>query len=130
MINKIYEIKNKIIEDVEKDIKERGIDRVDGDKIDMIKDLAEAEAYCWKARYYSSIVEAMGEQPSGYGYRSAPMSSGYMGYQNEMGYGNSQMGYDEDPEQLIQKLTKKMQTVDPDKREHIRNRMMSAIGVR
>lgn len=47
-----------------------------GEVVDMIKDLAEAEAYCWKAKYYETVVEAMKEG------------------EKEPHYGESRMGYD------------------------------------
>lgn len=53
-----------------------------GEVVDMIKDLAEAEEKCWKARYYESIVNAMekeSEEMERMGY-----SKGFhrMGYDN------------------------------------------------
>ena len=47
-----------------------------GEVVDMIKDLAEAEAYCWKSLYYETVIEAMKES------------------ENEPHYGESRMGYD------------------------------------
>ena len=48
-----------------------------GKVIDMIKDLAEAEAKCWEAEYYKTVVEAMdeGEDPR-YGYNNRRYANG------------------------------------------------------
>lgn len=47
-----------------------------GEVVDMIKDLAEAEAYCWKSTYYETVIKAMEES------------------EKEPHYGESRMGYD------------------------------------
>lgn len=132
MVNKIYDLKNRLLTKVEEEVAQRGIDRLDHDKVDMIKDLAEAEYYCMKAKYYDDVTKAMeGEQPSGYSASSG--SRGSMGYQSrdqqQMGYS---MGYheEEDPEQLIQKLKHAIDTADPSKREMMRNRTLATIGTR
>lgn len=79
MVEVIFDLKNQLLEDLEKDAQERGIDHLDKEKVDMVKDLAEAEKDCWKAEYYRSVTEAM-EGASGY-------SGDMMGY----GYGYSGM---------------------------------------
>lgn len=47
-----------------------------GEVVDMIKDLAQTEAYCWQACYYETVVKAMKEG------------------EREPHYGESRMGYD------------------------------------
>lgn len=101
MTHKIFEIKKKLIDEVESEIERMGsIKNIDtrelGMVIDMIKDLAEAEEKCWKACYYKSVVEAMEMSTGGnierIGYM--PEESGMirsntnMGYQGSMGYQN------------------------------------------
>lgn len=133
MVNKIRELKNELLQHIEDEVKRSGIERLNGDKIDMVKDLAEAECYCMKAQYYDTVTKAMeGEQPSGY----TMASRGSMGYQSRdtqpSGYGMGRMGYHdgEDPEELIQKLTHAINTSDPNKREQLRNRTLAIIGSR
>lgn len=78
MVEDIYNIKNQIIERIEKDIDERGPERIDvsemGKLVDMVKDLAEAEKACWEAEYYRGVSEAM--ESSGY---DDSMAMGYGG---------------------------------------------------
>lgn len=83
MVDKIYEIKNQLLERIMRDISERGIERLDSSMVDMVKDLAEAEKSCWEAEYYRSVSEAM-EGESG--------SSGFMGYNGSGGGGGGSRG--------------------------------------
>lgn len=78
MVEEIYDLKNQLLESIAKEIDERGIERLDKEKVDMVKDLSEAEKSCWEAEYYRSVTEAM-------------ESSGYDG---QMGMRGNQMGYD------------------------------------
>ena len=103
MVDKIYEIKNRLLEQVERDMREKGADRLDKDMVDMIKDLAEAEKCCWEAEYYRSVSEAM-EREGGSGYGSSSGQQGgssSSGWQNQYGSGRggrrgySGMGYQE-----------------------------------
>lgn len=72
MVDKIYDIKARVLERMQQSIGERGIERMDVNEIgklaDVVKDLSEAEESCWEAEYYRSVTEAMG--------------SGYMGYED------------------------------------------------
>ena len=127
MVSKIYEIKNKIIEQVEQQMRERP-DRVDGAMIDAIKDLAEAEKACWEAEYYRSVTEAMG---GGSGYSSGGGSSrggSSSGWQNQYGSGRSggRRGYDGemDYHQAIDAVRHYMSNSDPAERERVRNEIM------
>lgn len=129
MVDKIYEIKNKLIEQVEKDMRERP-DRVDSEMIDAIKDLAEAEKNCWEADYYRSVTEAM-DRDGGSGY-SSDMSS-RSGWQNQYGsgrnsggrrgYGGSShmMGYQEAMDTMRHYMSKS----DPVERDRMRSEMMA-----
>lgn len=129
MVDKIYEIKNKLIEQVEKDMRERP-DRVDSDMIDAIKDLAEAERNCWEADYYRSVTEAM-DRDGGSGY-SSDMSS-RSGWQNQYGSGRNsggRRGYDGSSHMMGYKeamdtMRHYMHNSDPAERERMRGEMMS-----
>lgn len=79
MVEEIYDLKNQLLESMAKEIDERGIERLDKEKVDMVKDLAEAEKSCWEAEYYRSVTEAM---------------EGGSGYDGQMGMRDNQMGYD------------------------------------
>lgn len=72
MVDKIYDIKARVLDRMQQSISERGIERMDvnemGKLADVVKDLSEAEESCWEAEYYRSVTEAMG--------------SGYMGYED------------------------------------------------
>lgn len=86
MVEKIKDLKDELLMQAEQDMHESG--RVDPEAIDNIKDLAEAEEKCWKAEYYRSITEAMGEGQMGY-----DDGMGYRGGRGGMGYDRSQGGY-------------------------------------
>lgn len=89
---KIADMKKRLMEAACSEIS-TGLESVDakelGEVIDMIKDLAQAEADCMKAKYYETVIEAMseGEEPV-YGYnarryssgRYAPAGRGHYGY--------------------------------------------------
>lgn len=75
-MEKLYEIKNlkhDMIHDLIAKIDTISVEEA-GERVDMIKDLAEAEEKCLKAHYYAEIIEAMdeAEERSGYDrYRKA-----------------------------------------------------------
>lgn len=82
MVEVIYDLKNQLLEEMERETKERGIERLDKERVDMVKDLACAEKDCWEAEYYRAVTEAMEGQ------------SGYDGMANsQMGMSGNQMGY-------------------------------------
>lgn len=137
MVEEIYELKNKLLEQLMKDVGERGIERIDGDMVDMVKDLAEAEKSCWEAEYYRSVAEAM-ERGTGYG---AQMGYGGMygysgnnyasgnnggsqsvsdgsGYRDSMGR-YARRGYGESYREHIEALKMEMQNADPKTREQM-----------
>lgn len=70
-MDRIMELKDKLLNHAEKAVEERGADRVDPEIYDALKDLSEAAYYC-------KVTEQMG-QP--------------MGYHDAMRYGYDQMGY-------------------------------------
>lgn len=88
MVDRIYNVKAKLIERMEKSASAERMDVAEMEKLaDMVKDLSEAEYYC-------SVTDAMNETQSGYN----PMGydqQGYRGYDNQgnMGYrGRDSMG--------------------------------------
>jgi hypothetical protein len=143
MVEKIYKIKNQILEKIDSDIeKSGGIDRVNtaflGQMVDMVKDLAEAEEKCWKAQYYRQVSEAMssggasGYMPEGArsGYGGTGSSAGYapMGYNgmasSRQGYGTA--GFGPDP---LSQLKAKMQQANPQEKEHMVQELRSMLGM-
>lgn len=66
----ICDIKNRLIALVEGGSLDSASVEVNGQIIDMIKDLSEAEEKCWKACYYKKIVEAMEEEEAMSGHRA------------------------------------------------------------
>ena len=134
MVNRIYELKNRFIEKIESDISQRGIERINieemGKMVDMVKDLAEAEAYCMKAKYYDTVTTAMEESDKG--------SSGYTNPMREMGgkyssrdagssgYQYGSMGHTD----IMEPLRQAMQNAGPDERSKLRNEVLSMVGTR
>lgn len=63
-----------------------------GEVVDMIKDLAEAEKYCWEGCYYESVSTAMeehAEEPEemyGYNRSRSPRTGRYTSGRGQMGY--------------------------------------------
>lgn len=136
MVNKIYELKNRLIEQLEKDARDKGVDRLDGEMVDMVKDLAEAEKCCWEAEYYRSVVEAMdgasGYMPMGYqgqggsmGYRAGGRGSANQ-YGGRRGYSDGgRYGYDGDP---MEHLRMALQGASAEERERIKAEARKVIG--
>lgn len=140
MIDKIYDIKNKLIEKVEDDIAKYTLDKIDvrnlGLTVDMIKDLAEAEEKCWKARFYAATIQEMGGSgAAGYSQQGGQPRSGYpqqqggqmrsgypydgmSGYGGPSGYGSQRMGYAASGHVEVKDLKRKMMEASPsEKRE-------------
>ena len=147
MVEKIYNLKNAVIEQLEKDMKEKGPERIDPEMVDMVKDLAEAEKSCWEAEYYRSVSEAM--ESSGYmpemvyGYQgqgvgqggSRGVSGGPMGYgmgyrqsgrgsANQYGGSRRGYGYDGDPVQMVREM---MQSADPTEKERMKRELQQLV---
>lgn len=151
MVDKIYGIKNQLIQEAEKTIAERGIERLEGDKIDMIKDLAEAEKACWEAEYYRTVAEAMKEGKSGYPAQGGQSTMGGQSSGGRSGYGagtGSSAGYPSTGRMMVdyetmrhgyampsghteimEPLRMALQSADPDEREHLRNEVRSMMGM-
>lgn len=130
MVDRIYEIKNKLLEQIDKDMREKGADRIDGEMVDMVKDLACAEKDCWEADYYRAVTEAM-EGSSGYS--GGGSSGGSSGWQNQYGSGRNsggRRGYDSTShtmgyQEAMDTMRHYMRNSDPVERERMRGEMMS-----
>lgn len=128
MVGKIYEIKNRALEALEKQMGDKGAERMDPELVDAVKDLAEAEKSCWEAEYYRSVVEAMNGS-SGY------MPMGYQGmragYQNQYGSGgNGRRGYSGSYgyQDHMEALRQSMQNATPEERERMRQELRGMTG--
>lgn len=135
MVEAICDLKNELVEHLVKDVSERGIERLDKDKVDMVKDLAEAEASLWKAEYYREVSEAMedrsgydgmgysqgmrGGSSGGYGYRASGRGSANQ-YGGRRGYS---MGYD------LEGLKAAMQSADPQEKERMRRELQQMMAM-
>lgn len=150
MTHKIFEIKEKLINELDSEIERMGSirnmdTRETGMIVDMIKDLAEAEEKCWKACYYKSVVEAMEASSSGNIDRMGYMpnepetmrSNTNMGYQGSMGYSgrmgsanySGRSGYSD---QSIQNIKQMMESSDPHRREQLKKdlqKLMQEVGI-
>ncbi len=135
MVDKIYQLKNAILQELEKAAHDKGADRLDGDMVDMVKDLACAEKDCWEAEYYRNVVEAMdgaaGYSPMGY----QPAQGGQanrMGWQNQYGSGRGgRRGYDgsygyQDPLEAVRSA---MQGAAPEERERMKGELRKLAGM-
>lgn len=136
MVDKIYEIKNQLLERITRDISERGIERLDGSMVDMVKDLAEAEKSCWEAEYYRSVAEAMEREGGSSGYMgsgsggSGGSGGGRSGWQNQYGSGRNRggrrgydgMSYYHDPMESVRAY---MRGANPQEQERVRAEMRS-----
>ena len=141
MTKKIFEIKAKLIDELESEMERMGsIRNMDtremGQVVDMIKDLAEAEEKCWKACYYKSVVEAMETTAGGnidrMGYMPTEVRTNTnMGYQGVMGYQDgSSIGYTNRmgamtgrggySDQSIQNIKQMIEVADPQRKEQLK----------
>lgn len=136
MVDRIYMLKNQVLERIMKDVEERGIERIDGDMVDIVKDLAEAEESCWEAEYYRKVAEAM-EGSSGYSGSRGGMSGGRSGYGAGTGSSAGYSGQSSAPgvymgssghTGIIEPLRNALQGATPDERQHLRNEIMTMIG--
>lgn len=109
MVEKICEIKERIIQHVDRetsDMRRLDVKEV-GELVDMIKDLAEAEKDYEKAEYYRSVTEAMHG-----GVVERPTTR----YPEESKYN-----------EVIEPLRKVMRMAGPDEREHMRSQLKSLL---
>ena len=91
MVEVIKDLKDQLLEQMDKEVSERGAERLDPDMVDMVKDLAEAEKSCWEAEYYRAVTEAM-EGGSGYSSGYSGGSGGSSGYGYRRGYEGGSQG--------------------------------------
>lgn len=136
MVGAIYELKNQLLESMLREVQERGgIDRLDKERVDMVKDLAEAEKSCWEAEYYRSVTEAMGNSQAGYSgmygmqqgtsggnMRSGAQNGSQSGYRDSMGR-YARRGYGMGYQEHIDALKMEMQQADPQRREMMANEL-------
>lgn len=140
MLDRICEIKERIIEEADQ-MSTQGI-RPDqmGELVDMIKDLCEAEKECLEACYYDMMIEDMGGE-SRYGYdeghgsprtmrdknvsRETNPRMGYKTYKNQYGTfrgksrnsSRDRYGYHEEGIENIREI---MEDADPQRREQLK----------
>lgn len=121
MVSKICEMKNILLQRAENDINERGIERINvaemGEIVDMIKDLAQAEAYCWKADYYRAVTEGMDQWSQDH----SGVRAGYGEDMQHHEHMESDDGYSE-------ALRAAFVSASPDGRTRIRNEVMKLVG--
>ena len=64
MVETIRQTKDKVLQYMERELGKYGGERMDvkqmGELADIVKDLAQAEKYCWESEYYRLVSEAMG----------------------------------------------------------------------
>lgn len=134
----------------------QGIDKLDtseaGEVVDMIKDIAQCEKYCWEAEYYCAVVDAMEDddeydEPAGYSrprrpnkvrYRKHPYhdQQAYIdGYLNDPAFReNMRMGYDH-PRTDAERIADTMATIreiwkraDPELKTKMKNDINALVG--
>lgn len=131
MVDKIYQMKNEILQQAKKELEERGPERMDvdrlGEMVDMVKDLAEAEESCWKAQYYrNAVTEAM---ESKYGYPAGTVQmGGSQGVTARQGYDmqpmrQGYMGHDD----LIQKLGNEYRNLSSEEKMMLKSQVLSEL---
>ena len=118
MVDRIYALKNQFIQRIERDIQERGLDRIDvnemGELVDMVKDLAEAEESCWKATYYRLVSDGMQKG-------AVETKQARAGYDTQQRH-----DYTSD---TISKLSEEYRNLTPDERNQMRDRILSMFGM-
>ncbi len=135
MIDRIYDLKKRLLDYTDKTLEKYGPDRMDVTEIgkiaDAIKDLSQAEKECMESEYYQSVTDAMDR--SGYmpdGMHDGQYRSGYnpnrdsMGrYSRRRGY---RYGYDHDP---IQGVREAMTSAAPEDREKMQRELRQMLGM-
>ena len=143
MVEKLKELKDELLMQVEQDMNEGR--SADPKMIDSIKDLAEAEKACWEAEYYRTVTEAMEDGSMGYddgmsyaqggqggsqggrgygrgrggrrGYRGQPRDS--MGRYTRRGYRQGRYGHDD----IMQDVKEMMMSADTQEKEQIKQKL-------
>ena len=126
MLDKIMDIKEEVMERLEKLADEHGFERMDAKElVDAVKDLAEAEYYC-------SVVEAM----DGSGYMPEDMGYEDMGYRNRQGYRGSngryrsnRRGYRMGHMDSIETIREELRSATADEREQLKQELRKVIGM-
>ena len=118
MVEIIRELKDVLLEQMEKDVNDRGVERLDPDMVDMVKDLADAEKACWEAEYYRSVAEAMDNRS---GYTQTHMQRGNMGIRR----GYNMMGYSDS----LEGVRNIMMTASPEEKERMRAELRSMLNM-
>lgn len=128
MVERIYQVKNQLIDRIEQDLRDRGVERMDvtemGKLVDMVKDLACAEKECWEADYYRAVTESM-DQAQGYT-PSQDYTSGNRGYsQNRRSYNRGYMqgnrqGYHGD---IMETVRQALSGMEPNEAERMRQQL-------
>ena len=127
MVNEIYKLKNKVLDQVNNEINERGLERIDvnrmGEMVDMVKDLAQAEKDCWKAQYYRHVVTDAME--SKYGYSDANMRPDYAMSSSRSTHSSDMMGHDD----LIDKLGEEYKTLMPEQKMAMKSKILTKLSM-
>lgn len=136
MVEVIRNLKDQLLEQMEKEVGERGAERLDPDMVDMVKDLAEAEKSCWEAEYYRSVSEAMGNgSDMGYSMRRGydNRMQGYQGrsgWQNQYGSGYSRRGYGSmGYADSVEGIRNIMMTASPEEKERMRAELRTMLDM-
>ena len=115
MMDKMCAIKDKLIQRIDSDMMNRGLDRMDikelGEMIDMVKDLAEAEDHCHQAKYYETVTKAMNQEDSSYnrGFRT--------------GFTSNMPHKPNDYHEVLDSLRSMMGYMDSTEKEHLHNEL-------
>lgn len=134
MVEIIKQLKDTLLEQLEKDVADRGAERLDPDMVDMVKDLAEAEKSCWEAEYYRSVTEAMGSGGEmGYSSRRGydnRMQGNRSGWQNQYGSGYSRRGYGMMGHgDSVEGIRNIMMTASPEEKERMRAELRTMLDM-
>ena len=125
MVETIYEIKNKALQQLQRDVADKGVERIDGQMVDVVKDLAEAEKACWEAEYYRAVTEAM-EGKQGYSAGYEPM--GYTQARDSMGR-YARRGYSMGHADALEGVRVAMQSAQPEERERMKQELRGMFGM-
>ena len=117
MVDRIRGIKNHIIDFVEEVEDYSHVNAGElGEFVDMIKDLAEAEKYCYEAWYYYAITEAMEVSDDDVVEHSSTLIKS----------GDSTMTKDE----ALETLRKEYRSLGTEERAAMKRRVLTTLGIR
>lgn len=145
MVDVIADNKNRVLEYMGNNLDRYGSDKMDVAEMyklaDIVKDLAEAEKYCWEAEYYRSVTESM--ESAGY----MPMLMGYQGMNgmngmNGMGNMNGMMGYNSNRDSMgryshgrrgyhegMDGLRAQLQSASPEEKEKLKRELRQMLDM-